>query len=220
MPPRVISAVPTRHTGHDGRLGQVRRHEGRETGAQQGLDGKALQGELEQDQVVLEVVELLARHLGSCLEVDAVEACRDREVVLRLEVECPGVAYCLELASLVLAAVGNRWVKEVGYRCQCGVELAAGRGELAFEAGHLLLQATTFGNVSFALLRRELLLARSLVLVAAASDLVERLLESGGLGVQRDGLVHVDRDAASAAALQDVVPSFRQCFGGEHDGNR
>ena len=122
MPPRVISAVPTRLRSEssteytwvstparrepdpfqDAVAGQVGRDDRREAGGDQLPDGELLEGQVEQDRVVLEEVESRPADLAAGLEVDEVEVLPQGDVVLGLEVEGAGRADLAELAALVL----------------------------------------------------------------------------------------------------------------------
>ena len=104
-------------------------------------------------------------------------------------------------------------VRDLGYAL---VEPRARGLELRLQRGRSVLQPTPFGVVRLALGRRQLALARLLVLVALPVQLVQLRLERGHFFVGRHRRVDVDARAAPAAALEDLVAALAECAGVQH----
>jgi hypothetical protein len=181
------------------------------------VEGEALECQVEQDGLVLQVVELLPRDLRTGLEVHQREALPDLEVVLGLEVEARRLAHPTQLVEVLLAAGGNRRVHQVGQRSDRPGQRLLGLAQAGVEGRDLLLQAPTQGDVGLALLGRELLFARRLVGVAALVQLVERGRERGGFALGGDRGVEIDAvDSASSTALADLVLVLGEGSGVQH----
>ena len=136
------------------------------------------------------------------------------------EVEAPRLADPAQLAEVGLAAARHFGVHEVRERSDALVERGARVGELRIERGDLLLAAAAFGRVRFALLGREHALAGILMLVAQPVRFVQLGLQRRDRALSGDRAVDVDRDAATASALGDLVAPFVQAAGVEHGGEQ
>jgi hypothetical protein len=176
----------------------------------------ALERQLEQYRVVLQVVELLARDLCAGLEVEQVEHLAQGDVVPGSEVETRRLAHLAQHEECLLSAGGRVRVHEVGNHREVFLQLGLGFDQLRLGVRDLLLQAPPFHDVVIALLRRQLVLARLLVLVAAVIDLVQLGLEGGHALLSGDGCVDVGFNAAPAAGERDLVAARCKGTGIQH----
>ena len=88
-------------------------------------------------------------------------------MVARREVESLRLSHPTEFPRILLAALGNFGVDEVGERREGLVEVRPRIGEFGLQLGDDAFQSSPFGSVCFASLGRQLLLARLLMLVSA-----------------------------------------------------
>ena len=184
--------------------GEVGRHDGREALFDEHVDGEALERELEQRGLVLQVVELLARDACRALEVDEIPLVAQGEVVERREVERRRLALD-EHGEVVFAASGTSAMHEVRHRAERGLEAGLRFAQALLDGGELVLEGAPACHVRFAFGVVHLALAGLLVLVALPVGLVLLGDERVHLLMQGDQRIEIDRDAPLAAALGDLV---------------
>jgi hypothetical protein len=118
----------------------------------------ALQGQLQQHDVVLEEIESVPCHSGPAFEVDQVELLRQLDVIQRFEIELRNRGLSAEKLQVrfVVDADRGRGVREIGNRAYDRLRIGGDLIELLLDLRSLVADAAAFFLQRLALFRRRL----------------------------------------------------------------